>query len=228
MLIGKVATQTSVPTSTAHPMPRRTARGRRPGGHLQPLSLGGRCQPVARHGERRQGRVGVLERVGGDPGGHGRLELLAEPSAVELGQPGLVAGVGVDPLGEGGHVDLFLGVGQVRGPGRLQPGRVGPAEGDRLLAVPAAGLIPTPGGRDRGQGQNHGRDGLDPAGRGAVAASSPRSPIPRGVITGGHDVAPGAGGCVHPFPPGAHRSAHAPEPDPLVPWDIRNRAGGIA
>jgi hypothetical protein len=49
------------------------------------------------------------------------------------------------PLGEGGHVDLGLAVGQVRPAGRLHPGGVGPAERLGLLAGPAAGLVAAPG-----------------------------------------------------------------------------------
>ena len=58
------------------------------------------------------------------------------------------------------------------------------------------------GGRDRRQRQDHGRGDLDPAGLGAVAAWSCGWLVARRAVRSGHDVAIGAGGCVHPIPPG--------------------------
>ena len=157
---------------------------------LEALGLGPGRQAVLGGGEGRQRRLRVLERPAGDPGLHRRLELRAEPLAVEVGQHGLVARVGVHPLGEGGDVDLGLAVGKVRPAGRLHPGGVGPAERLGLLAGPAAGLVAAPGDGQRGHRQQDGRGDLDP---GAPPAAAVPCPGRRGAHAGRPSASQGSG-----------------------------------
>ena len=117
---------------------------------------------------------------------------------------------------------------QGRCAGRVGPCGVGMAERDRLLAVPAAGLVAAPGGRDRGQRQDHGRDDLNPAGLWAVAASYCGLLVGRRIGRRGRDIVPGVGGCAHPTPPAPADqhplpAAAAPKRDPPVPWDVEKQ-----
>ena len=114
-------------------MLRRTCAAQHLRLRLEPLGVGARLELVLRHRERRRGRVRVLERPGRDPGVDGGLELRAEALEVEVGELGLLQGVGVDPLREGRHVDLGLGVREPAGLGRLDPQRVRAGAGLRLL-----------------------------------------------------------------------------------------------
>ena len=86
------------------------------------VGLRRRGEPVLREGERCRRRAARLERPRRDPRVERRLELVAEARAVEGLQLGLVLGVGVDPLDEGGDVDLRQGIRTVRGPGLPRSG----------------------------------------------------------------------------------------------------------
>ena len=78
-----------------------------------------------------------------------RLELGAKALAVEVGELGLVAGVGVHPLCEQRDDRSPSAVGEVSvGASTHASGDRG-ALGPRLLAVPARRLVRRPGGRDR-------------------------------------------------------------------------------
>ncbi len=80
------------------------------GGRLEPVRLGARGQPVLRHRERGLGRVRARQRVGREPGGERRLELVAEPLPVEVRELRVPALLRVDPLDERRDVDLHLPV----------------------------------------------------------------------------------------------------------------------
>ena len=143
---------------------------------LELLRLRSSSELVLGHGERRQRRVGVLERSRGDPGVDGRLELRAEARKVEVGQLGLLLRVRVDPLRERRHVDLGLRVREIGRASGLDAWRAGAAERFGLLAVPAAGLVAAPRGGDRRQREEHGCGDLDPVGLVARVGAHSGSP----------------------------------------------------
>ena len=151
-------------------------------------ALGGTRRPAPRDGRPRvaaslycgmangdSGALGIRPRPGGDPRLERRLELGAKAPAVEVGELGLVARVGVHPLREQRDVDLRLPVRHVRRARRLD------ASGDRcalglgLLAVPARRLVGRPCGRHRRHREQHGRRELEVAVEAALVASSVRT-----------------------------------------------------
>ena len=147
---------------------------------LEPLGLGARRELVLRHRERRQRRVRVLQRPGRDPGVDGGLELLAEALEVEVRQLRLLLGVGVDPLREGRHVDLRLGVRESRRLGRLDPQRVRA----RRRPSPARRSIGSTGSRSRPSRRSRARAARSPRarpGRDAVRRPSRRHRLPERV-----------------------------------------------
>src|SRR6185436_18308749 len=105
----------------------------------------GRCrQPVLGHGERRWRGAGGREGVRRDPGVERGFELRPEALDVERLELFVAARVRVDPLDEGGDIDLGLRLGEAGGTRRLYPDAVRAAGGLRLLAVPARRLVAAP------------------------------------------------------------------------------------
>ena len=80
---------------------------------------------------------------------------------------------------------LGLGVGESRGLRRLDTGGAGHAERRCLLAVPAAGLIAAPRGRDRGEREKHRCHGLEQLvhSAGAVAHDCATPSLSQGIGT---------------------------------------------
>src|SRR6476469_8151113 len=115
---------------------------------FEPSGFARRLQPILPHRERRRGRRLVRERLRCQPGTERGLELRAEACLVERGERVPVLLPGVDPLDEGGNVDLELPVGHRRGAVDGDPFRRGVARLNRLSPGPLAGLVRRPRGRD--------------------------------------------------------------------------------
>ena len=140
---------------------------------VEPFGVRGRREPVFRHRERGQRRVGVPQRTRREPRLERRLELLAEALLVEVRERRLLLGVGVDPLDERRDVDLGLRVREAGGARGLDSHCVDASRRLRLLAVPAVGLIAAPCRRDRREREQHDCDELRPVAPLRVAHGRP-------------------------------------------------------
>ena len=144
---------------------------------VEPRGFGSWRQLVLRHRERRQRGAWGLQRLRRDPRLERRLELLAEASPVEAHERRFPPRVRVHPRRERRHVDLLLGVRQVGGASRLDPGLVHAGRGFRLLAVPPGRLVAAPRSRDGREREQDGGADLDPVPlvRGGHETGTPRA-----------------------------------------------------
>ena len=144
-------------------MLRRTAAAVASASASRLCRVGPGLELVLVHGERCRRGARRRERVGGQPGVEGGLELGSEPCRCRS-RPARVWPVAeaLTHWMNSGDVDLGLALGQSLGAGGVDAQGVDPAGGLAGFAVPPVGLVAAPRGGDRGDGQEHGGDDLDP------------------------------------------------------------------
>src|ERR1044071_5858909 len=129
---------------------------------LETVGLLRRLQPILRHrkGGLRSARVSV--RVRREPRRERRLELGPEACSIEVGQRRALLLSGVDPLNEGGNVNLHLSIRERRDAVFRDPVRSRLAVPLRLLAGPLPRLVGGPRSRNRRKGEEPRRDQFQP------------------------------------------------------------------